>query len=575
MFGCVDREPDQLALFWPEGGVYKGQTRSELVLEVVRLARGLAELGVETRSVVAIIANTRKEWAQVDLAILSLGAITVGIYPTLLPEQVAYQLRHSEARIAVVEDAEQAAKVAGLREQLPALKQVVTIDPVEGTPCLADVERDADMDWLRARAAQIGTDDVATYIYTSGTTGPPKAAILTHGNFVAVSEATLGIANVGRKDRLLVWLPLAHALQRFTVYRALLEEGVGYFAESIDKLPEALVGCRPTVMATVPRMLEKVRDRAMSAVQARGPMAKRIFGWAFAVGRERLAHLEARRPIPLGLALRWRLANRLVFRHVKARLGGALRLLISGGAALNPDVARWFGAMGITVLEGWGLTETCAPATLNRETDFRIGTVGKPIPGVSIRIAGDGEVLVKSPGMFLGYFKDPEATAAVFTDGWFRTGDIGSLDDDGFLVITDRKKEILVTAGGKNIGPVNIEHRLERSPYVSQAVAVGSERPYLVALLAPDEEALEEFARREGLPEEPLAARLQQTAVEALFQDAVREANRELAQFETIKRFAVLPNAFSIETGELTPTLKLKRRVVSDKYAAEIEALYA
>ncbi|MBW1879407.1 MAG: long-chain fatty acid--CoA ligase [Deltaproteobacteria bacterium] len=575
LFACVDRDPDQLAVFWPEGGVFLGMTRMDSAREVARLARGLADLGVGKGTVVAIVAETRKEWAHCDLALLCLGAITIGIYPTLLREQVAYQLAHSEARIALVEDAEQAAKVAAIRDQVPALQHVVTMEPVEGHPSLVDVACDVDLDWLRARAAQVGPDDVATYIYTSGTTGPPKAAILTHGNFVAVSEATLEIANIGPADRALVWLPLAHALQRFTVYRGLLEDGVGYFAESIEKLPEALVGSRPTVLATVPRMMEKVRDRALSAVQARGPLAKRIFEWAFAVGHAHLACREERRPVPLGLRLQWRVADRLVFRHIKARMGGALRLLICGGAALNPDVARWFAAMGITVLEGWGLTETCAPATLNRETDFRFGTVGKPIPGVSIRIAEDGEVLVKSPGTFQGYFKDPEATAAVFSDGWFHTGDIGFVDEDGFLVITDRKKEILVTSGGKNIGPVNIEQRLERSPYVGQAVAIGSERPYLVALLVPDAEALEALARRAGLPDEPLGARLQRTEVEALFQDAVREANRELAQFETVKCFAVLPTAFSVETGELTPTLKLKRRVVSEKYAAEIEALYA
>ncbi len=577
MMEALERGPDLRSIYWCEGGTWRSQTRSESVAQVSGIARGLAERGVGRGVAVAILSNTRPEWAAVDLAILSLRGVTVGIYPTLLPDQIAYQLRHSGVALAIVEDADQAERLASVRDQVPSLEEIVVIEPTAGWPSLSELAGPADLGWLRERVAEVEPDDVATHIYTSGTTGKPKAAVLLHRNFVGVVEATRDLATLGPEDRGVIWLPLAHSLQRFASYRGLLEDGEGWYAESIDKLPEALLAARPTVLASVPRMLEKIHHRAHVAVAERGGLAKRLFDRAFAIGHRRLAYLERGAPVPGLLELRWRFWNRLVFRKVRARMGGALRLLVSGGAALNPVVARWFGAMGVIVLEGWGLTETCAPATCNREDAFRIGTVGRPVPGVELRIAEDGEILVRGPGVFQGYHADPEASAACMTDdGWFRTGDIGTIDAEGFLRITDRKKEILVTAGGKNIAPVPIEKRIERSPYVSQAVVVGSERPYLVALLVPDDEALDLFGRQAGLPEgEDLAARVARPEVRALFEAAVAEANEGLARFETVKRWCVLPRTFSVESGELTPTLKLKRRVVQERHAEDIEALYA
>jgi long-chain acyl-CoA synthetase len=457
---------------------------------------------------------------------------------------------------------------------LPGLVHILTIDRVSGLPSALEVAADPDIAAFRARCAEVEPSDIATYIYTSGTTGDPKAAILTHHNFWSVAHATLGLARIEPGDRSIVFLPLAHSLQRFAMYRGLLEVVSGVYAESIEKVTDALLFGRPTLLATVPRMLEKIRDRMLATVRARGGTAERVFEWAMGVGRKRALALESKQPLSRFTRLQLRLADRLVFEKIRARMGGELRVLISGGAALDPEVARFYLAMGIRVLEGWGLTETSAPATANTEEDFRLGSVGKPLPGVDVRRDADGELLVRGPGVFVGYLKDPAATAAALQDGWFRTGDIGTIDADGFVRITDRKKEILVTAGGKNIPPVNIEKRLERSPFVSQAVAIGDRRPYLVALLVPDAEAVSAYARDHGLPDEPLAASVRRPQIDSLIQTAVAEANRELASFESIKRFAVLGAPFSVETGEITPTLKLKRRIIEEKYRVDIERLY-
>ncbi len=570
-----DRGPDRVAIVYPVGAVWKATTLGESLREVAAIARGLAARGVGRGTTVGILSATRHEWAAVDFAALCLGARVVGVYPTLPAEQVAWLLRHGGVSLLVVEDAEQAAKIDAVRAEVPSLAHTFVIDAAEGWPTLRDLQEEPDVDWLRARADEVEPDDVATIIYTSGTTGTPKGVVLTHGAFVRVARATLGLIPVEPGDRSVVWLPLAHSFQRFTVYRGLLEDLVGYYAPSVEALMDALLVARPQILASVPRMLEKIRDRVNAQVARRGGLAKRLFDAAFAVGRERLAYLERGEKVPLWVEARWRVADRVVFRRVKERLGGHLRVLVSGGAALDAEVARWFGAMGLLVLEGWGLSETCAPATVNTPHGFRFGTVGRPIPGVALRIADDGEILFRGPGLFAGYYDDPAATAEVMVDGWFHTGDVGTIDGDGFLRITDRKKAILVTAGGKNIAPLPLEQRLERHPLVGQAVVIGSERPYLTALLVPEPDALAGLAARHGWPDEPADARVARPEVRAAFDEAVAQCNDGLARFETIKRWAALPEPFSVETGELTPTLKLKRNVVVARHAALIDALYA
>jgi len=575
LFENVDRSPDRVSIYWAaDGGVWKALTTRESAIEVARLARGMADRGVGKGTCVAILSDTRREWNAVDFATLCLGGVTLGIYPSMLADAVIWQLRHGRAKVLVVENAAQAAKVMARRGELPDLEHVVSIEPVDGLPGLASWRGEGDLAWLRGQAMAVQPGDTATIIYTSGTTGLSKGVVLTHGAFVAVAKATIGLIPVDPGDRSVVFLPLAHSFQRFTVYRGLLEDVVGYYAESLDKLPEALVAARPQILASVPRMLEKIRAKVLATVDAKGGATKRIFDRAFAVGKERIGRVERKERVGLALELQWRFYDRLVFSKIRERLGGQIRVLVSGGAALDPEVARWYGAMGIIVLEGWGLSETCAPATCNTPDDFRFGTVGKPIPGVEVRIADDGEILVRGPGLFAGYFEDAAATAEVVRDGWFYTGDIGEFDRDGFLKITDRKKELIVTAGGKNIAPVPIEKRIERGALVGQAMVIGSEKPYLVALLVPDDEALAALAKRSGWPDEAIERRLERAEVRAALQAAVDEANAELARFEQVKKWAAVAVPFSIESGELTPTLKLKRRVVSQRHAAAIAALY-
>ncbi len=571
------RHSDHTALHYRDAQRWHSLTWAESEAEVAYLARGLAQLGVGPGVPVAIVSETRREWSAVDVATLFNRGIVVGVYPSLLAEQVHYQLAHSQAAVVVVEDADQARKIEAIRDRLPDVKHVLCIEPVEGLRSLNDLRAEgaAPIAWFRALADAVQPDDVATIVYTSGTTGKPKGAVLTHANLVFVVQASLSASSTRPGDRGLVFLPLAHILQRYAGYVGMTLGTEGYYVPSIPELPAMLQMARPHVLASVPRMLEKIRAKAMATAKERGPVAYSVFDWAFRTGMERAERLERGEAVPLLLRLRYRLAFRLVLGKVRDKLGGELRVLACGGAALHRDVALWFGALDILVLEGWGLTETAAPVTLNTEQAYRFGTVGKPIEGVEVRVADDGELLARGPGLFRGYFKDPEATAAVMTeDGWFHTGDIGEIDADGFVRITDRKKELIITAGGKNIAPAPIENAIARCPYVGQAVAIGNARPYLVALLAPDADAIHELALQQGWPDEPLAQRLQRPELQQAFAGAVAEANQDLAGFEQIKRWRALPSEFSVDGGELTPTLKLKRRVVEEKWGEVVEGIY-
>ncbi len=544
-------------------GTWTPKTWGESHQELSQLVPVLAGLGAGPGVPLVVVAETRPEWMALDFANLCLGGITVGVYPTLTPEQVAWQVRHCRAPLALVEDPALKDALLARTGELPALERVLTFAEVEALPWPAP-----DLPALAERVAAVRPEQTATVVYTSGTTGDPKGVVLSHANLCAVVEASREALPTLPGERSVVFLPLAHVLQRFALYRGLVEDIEGTWAEGLEGLPEALQVGRPTVLATVPRMLEKIKNKAEATAADRGERAAAVFAWAFRVGAARSVLLEHRQSVPWTLRLQWRVADRLVFSKVKARLGGELRMLVSGGAALDPAVARWFHGMGIDVLEGWGLSETSAPATSNRPDGFRFGTVGRALPGVDLRLADDGEVLVRGPGVFRGYLHDQAATAAALQDGWFHTGDLGELSHDGFLRIVDRKKEILVTAGGKNVAPVPIEHRLERSPYVDKAVVIGSERPYLVALLAPDFEALAAWRKQQrahGVAEPDPAP---------LFAGAVEAANADLARYQQIKKHAVLDRALTPESGDLTPTLKLKRRAVLGREAAVIEGLY-
>jgi long-chain acyl-CoA synthetase len=554
----------------PEG--WGQATYRQLESHVCALAQRLESLGVVRGTPVAILAETSGRWSAVDLALQCLGAITVGIYPTLLAEAVCYQLEHSEAELLVLEDAVQYARIRDSLEALPKLRHTLSLLPDAGVPQLTPARPDPA--FLDERVARVQPADVATYIYTSGTTGNPKAVVLTHANFVSIIEASKEIAPSEPGDRSIVFLPLAHVLQRFALYRGLTEDVVGFYAPSIHTLPETIAVARPHMLATVPRMLEKIRAKVEAKATSKSPRARAVLDWAIDIGLQWNRTIEAGGTPGFKLRMQHRIADRLVFQKIRNGLGGHLRLFVSGGAALSPEVGEWFQAVGILVREGWGLSETSAPATGNRLDDYRFGTVGKPLKGTEIKLAEDGEVLVRGPGVFREYLKDPEATAAAFTDdGFFRTGDIGLIDDDGFLSIIDRKKEIIVTSGGKNIPPVNIEQRIEGG-LVGHAVVVGNERPFLTALIAPDPDALAAEAQSRGWTG-TYAEWAARSEVHDAIEARVAAANAQLARFETVKRFAILPAPLTVETGELTPTMKLKRRVIAQRYADQIDALYA
>ena len=527
-------------------------TWEQSAARIAGLARALQARGVQKGDRVAVLGDPDPRWIEADLAILLLGAVTVGIYPTLPPENIAWQLCHAGARVVVGASADTLARIP--RAELPDLvAETWDLGTREGLDARTEPLR-----VLRALAADVRPEDPCAIFYTSGTTGDPKGAVVTHGAMVATVRATCEVIDLGPRPVSMVFLPLAHSLQRIVVYRALVEDAEAWVLPKVTDLLEVLPLAQPTVLATVPRMLEKIRAGAEAAARARGPRPLAVFQWAARVAREVSILTETGRPLPAFLRAERAVADRLVFTTIRTRMGGQLRQLLVGGARLDPEVARFFHGMGFAVCEGWGLTETCAPATLNRPEDARFGSVGRPLPGMELRLDADGEVLVRGPGLFAGYWNEPEASASAFTtDGWFRTGDIGVLEE-GRLRIVDRKKELIVTSGGKNIPPVNLEKRLEGGP-LGQAVVIGDDRAYLVALVAPDPDA---------------AVGLSTAELHALAEERVTAMNATLPPYEQVKRVAVLPEPLTVEAGLLTPTLKLRRKPIAARYAELIESLY-
>ncbi len=523
------------------------------------LAHGLLARGVRRGDPVAILARSSAEWALLDWAVMSIGAVVVGLYPTSSATECGYVLSHSETVLAVVEDDEQLAKIAQSRGEAPGLRDVLRLDELDRLEAEGREYAAAHPRAVETAAAELGENDLATLIYTSGTTGPPKGCMLTHRNlFVAATRSDRDLTRAD--DVVILFLPLAHSFGRL-VHQAGAFHGftIAFLAEPADAA-RALAAVRPTVLPAVPRVYEKVHAGVLGQLEAAGGPKRAIGRWGLGVGARAARLRRERKPVPLGLRLQERVADRLVFSKVKERLGGRLRLGISGAAPLALDVLEFFHALGILVIEGYGMTETASSATANHPEGFRFGTVGQAVDGCEIKLADDGEILVRSESIFAGYFKDPEATRAVLTEeGWLRTGDVGELDAAGFLKITDRKKDLIITAGGKNIAPQNLENALKSSRFISQAVVVGDRRPYVTALIALDDVEVAASGRE---PQE-------------LVQELVDEVNRDRTRVEQIKRFAILPRDLSQEQGELTPTLKVKRRVVHENFAAQIESLYS
>jgi long-chain acyl-CoA synthetase len=503
-----------------------------------------------------IVSRTRLEWTLFDFALALVGAITAPVYPNSSAKEAAHVLQHSEAVGALAEDEGQLAKVEPL-----GLGHVLTLDDLDRLRAEGIAFAREQPDALDKAAAAIGEEDLYTYIYTSGTTGPPKGCMIRHRHYYAMTSSIEQIEDLGLgEDVMLLYLPLAHNFGRLMSLWGAYSGFTIAFCPDPYAVADVLPQVRPTLLPSVPRVYEKAQTAISSKLEAASGPRRWLADWALGVGRRTSGLLQQGRPVPRGLALQHRLADRLVYSKVKERFGGRLRIGISGGAPLAKEIAELFHSLDILILEGWGLTECTTAATVNRPRRFRFGTVGPAMPGAEVKTAEDGELLIRSETVFAGYLKDDEATRAVLTDdGWLRSGDVGKIDQDGFVTITDRKKEIIVTAGGKNVSPQNIELALKASRLVSQALVVGDRRPYVTALITLDEA---EVAKANA-------------DVQALVQDAVDNVNRDLSRFEQIKRFAIVLREFSTEEGEVTPTLKLKRRVIEEHFAAEIERLYS
>lgn len=579
------RKPEHLK--FKKDGVWHGISSDAFRTAVEELSMGLRELGLEKGDRVAILSENRPEWAFADLAALTAAAVDVPVYATLTPAQVLYILNDSEAKLAFVSSPLQARKIAEVRDQAKPLRHVIRMedDPgfPEGTLSIDEVRARGraalakDKDAVRRRAAETRPEEVATLIYTSGTTGDPKGVMLTHDNLVSNVKGSLAaFSGIGAQDTALSFLPLCHVFERMGGHYLMLYVGATIaYAESVEQVSANMLEVRPTLILSVPRLYEKMYARINEKVAADPPARQKMFRWALGVGRAAFHHrVERTTPGPL-LRLKRALADRLVFSKIKARTGGRLRLFISGGAPLSREIAEFFGAAGLLILEGYGLTETSPVISVNTPEALKPGSVGRPIPGVEVRIAEDGEILTRGPHVMKGYYKRPEATAeAIDPQGWFHTGDVGLIDRDGFLVITDRKKDIIVTSGGKNIAPQPIENQLKTHPLIGELVMIGNRRSFPAALLVPNFDNLEKWAKARGLSYAGREELVGKPEVATLYDVTVRELGRDLAKFEQIKKLTLLAREFSLEAGELTPTLKVKRRFVEQKYKDLIDRMY-
>ncbi len=563
------------------GGAYRPISSQELYRRVGRLHLELARAGIRKGGRCALLSENRWEWAVADFAMMTAGVVSVPLYPTSTAKQIHYLLEHSEARAIMLSTREQLDKIKSTWDSLPDLEGAIVFDPIESddgrittlTKLIGEAQLTADEgEQFEQAISSVQPDDLASIIYTSGTTGTPKGVMLSHANF-ATNVRDNGF-DMRENDVCLSFLPLSHVAERMADYAFYYQGATVAYAESIEAVPQNMMEVRPTVAVGVPRFFEKVHGRVMQKVAAGPPLRRKLFHWAVGVGKQALPYRLKGTPLPLGLRLRHLLADRLVLSKLRGRLGGRLRYFISGAAPLAKHLGEFFFTVGIRICEAYGLTETSPLVSANYTDSLRFGTVGRIIPNVEVKIADDGEILVLGPNVMQGYFKMEEATREAIVDGWFYTGDIGRLDEDGYLIITDRKKDLLKTSGGKYIAPQPIENQLKTCDFVSMAVVVAEGRRFPSALIVPNFERLKQYAAANGLTcanEAELASH--QTIVQML-EGQVETACQGLARYEQIKKIAVLDREFSLEEGEITPTMKVRRKVVVEHYAARIEKLY-
>ena len=585
-FAAVERYDRADALLQKVHGVWEPVSHREVLQRVRRIALGLARLGIVANDRVALLSENRPEWLMADYACLCSQLTDVPVYPTLPAEQIPYILNDSGARAIFVSTADQARKVASVRSQATQLQYIIGFSATKDDGCdltLAELEAMGAEDDTAERAAEfkakalaVVPEQLVTLIYTSGTTGNPKGVMLTQDNLFSNCVSVRDTLNIGPHDSALSFLPLSHIFERTGDYFLFANGARIAYAESIDTVPLNMTEVKPSMMMSVPRLYEKIYARVLDNAVSAGGIKKQLFFWAKQTG-ERWADetLAGRTPGGL-LGLQYKIARKLVFSKLHERTGGNLKFFVSGGAPLSPEIAKFFYAAGLTILEGYGLTETSPVISCNRFGAYRLGSVGQPIAGVEVKIAADGEILSRGPHIMAGYYNNRAATdEAIDGDGWFHTGDIGRLDAEGFLFITDRKKDIIVTAGGKNIAPQPIENMIKTNKYVSQAVILGDKRKFPIVLIVPDWDALEKWAAHKGIVWTSRAELLQMPTVHAKMEKEVKGQLTGLASYETPKKVGLLEHDFTIDRGELTPSLKVKRRVIDQRYRELIDGLYA
>jgi long-chain acyl-CoA synthetase len=580
---AAERFSDNVASRFRAGEDWHEMTYGETGAAIDEVALGLIDLGIEAGDRVCILADTRVQWTIASYGISAAGAVVVPIYPTNSPSECKWVIGNSEARAVFVENREQRAKIDQIRDELPSLEHVIAIDKdggrITGGLSLEELRergRSGDRGHLSARAQAIEPGDPYTIIYTSGTTGPPKGVVLTHANAMSVCQMVEEIAFVEPGETTYLYLPLAHAFA-LTSMLASFDQGttIVYYGGDTKQIVPEILGTHPTYLPSVPRIFEKIYTMAMNMQAQAGEEDKERFKQAVKLGVEVRRRQERGEDVPEEMMGPFRQADEQIFARVRGLFGGKVRQAVSGAAPIAPEILEFFYASGVPVMEGWGMTETTAVGTVGTLDSFRFGTVGRPMPGVQIKIAPeDGEILIKGPNVFREYWRNPEATAETLVDGWLHTGDIGELDDDGFLKITGRKKDIIITAGGKNLTPSNLENDLKQSRFISQAVMYGDRRPFPVVLVTLDAEEIIPWAKEQGLPGD-MGQLAEHEQVKEIIQAELDRANSNYAKVEQVKKFAVLDHDLSIESGELTPTLKVKRNVIYDRYADLFNDMYS